>query len=145
MMDMGSVHSSRGLPATRRVAPRVLVAEDDTEMRQLVAEALREDGYDVYEAADGGRLLFEVTSRDAPSRGDLDLVVTDIRMPIGSGLRVIEALRKARWKVPVIIMTAFSDEVTRADAAAVGAILFDKPFAIDDLRAVAKQLLSHVT
>jgi DNA-binding response OmpR family regulator len=122
----------------------VLVAEDDTEMRQLVAEALREEGYEVYEAADGGRLLFEVTSRDGHSRGDLDLVITDIRMPIGSGLRVIEALRNARWKVPVIIMTAFSDEATLADAEAVGAVLFDKPFAMDDLRAAARQLLSSV-
>ncbi len=49
--------------------PRILVAEDDPEMRRLVVEALREDGYDVLEARDGGRLLVELARELAAARG----------------------------------------------------------------------------
>ena len=93
---------------------RVLVAEDDPEMRRLVVEALRKDGHDVIEASDGGRLLVhlaEAFDRD-PTLACLDVVVSDMRMPVCSGLDLFERLAEARWKVPFILMTAFGDEDT---------------------------------
>jgi len=123
-----------------RVHPRVLVAEDDPEMRRLVADALRGDGYEVLEAKDGNALLVILTS--PPHTGArVDLIISDIRMPVCTGLQILEALRKVQWIVPVILMTAFSDDATRANAEALGAILFDKPFAIDDLRTAVVNLL----
>jgi two-component system response regulator PilR (NtrC family) len=110
-------------------------------MRRLVADALRKDGYTVYEAEDGGRLLVRVTAHYAHPESDVDLIVSDIRMPICSGLDILQGLRDAHWKLPVILMTAFGDDATRARAEGLGAILFDKPFALDDLRTAVKILL----
>jgi DNA-binding response OmpR family regulator len=121
--------------------PRILVAEDDSEMRRLVADALRKDGYEIVEASDGGRLLVEVTSLYQHPENQPDLIVSDIQMPVCTGLQILEALRKAHWTMPVILMTAFGDDETRARADTLGAILFDKPFAIDDLRTAVLNVL----
>jgi DNA-binding response OmpR family regulator len=124
-------------------AARVLLAEDDDEMRALVAAALRGDGYEVVEASDGGRLLVAITDAyaDGSAREAFDLVVSDVRMPVSSGLSVLESLRKASWTTPVILMTAFGDDATRSRAEALGAVLFDKPFDVDDLRTIALNLV----
>lgn len=122
---------------------RVLLVEDDGEMRSVVAGALRGDGYDVVELPDGGRLLVEVAARlKAGGRGDpLDLIVSDIRLPICTGLQILSAIRDAHWRTPVILMTAFGDEQTRRDAESLAAVLFDKPFDLDDLRTAVANLL----
>jgi DNA-binding response OmpR family regulator len=119
------------------------VAEDDPEMRRLVVEALRADGYDVREAPDGGRLLVALAQEFAgPQRPHLvDLLITDVRMPICTGLQIVEQLRAARWPTPVILMTAFGDARARDRAVALGAVLFDKPFDMDDLRTAVAALL----
>jgi len=121
---------------------RVLVAEDDLEMRRLVVEALRKDGHEVHEAADGGRLLVylaEAFERDS-MLGDIDVVVCDVRMPVCSGLDLLEKLVEARWRVPFILMTAFGDDDTRRHAESLGAVYFDKPLALADLRAAVTRL-----
>jgi CheY-like chemotaxis protein len=122
---------------------RVLLAEDDAEMRCVVAGALRSDGYEVVELPDGGRLLVEVAARlKAGGRGEsLDLIVSDIRMPVCTGLQILSAIRDAHWRTPVILMTAFGDEPTRRDAESLAAALFDKPFDLDDLRTAVASLL----
>jgi len=115
---------------------RVLVAEDDPEMRRMVVEALRKDGHEVKEAADGGQLLVkiaEVFDRD-PSLSLIDVIVTDMRMPTYNGLELIERLAEARWRVPFVLMTAFGDDETRSRAEKVGAVFFDKPLSLDALR-----------
>jgi DNA-binding response OmpR family regulator len=118
---------------------RVLVAEDDAEMRRLVSDALRADGFDVCEASDGGRLLIITDPTNAEER--LDLIISDIRMPICSGLRVLENLRRAHRPIPVILMTAFGDDDTRAKASHLGALLLDKPFTVGDLRSAVRKIL----
>ncbi len=123
--------------------PRVLVVEDDEDIRYLVVNALRCDGYLVDEAADGRGLLSEVASSPHPaSSEELDLIITDIRMPICTGLQILEALRTAGWTVPVILMTAFGDEATRKTADDLGAVIFDKPFSLGDLRTAVLNLLT---
>jgi CheY-like chemotaxis protein len=127
--------------ATR--AFRILVAEDDEEMRRLVTDALRDDGYEVVELADGGRLLVDIAARlkAEPEGDDIDLIVSDIRMPICTGLQILEALRQAHWHTPVILMTAFGDGATRRQAESLRAVLFDKPFDLDDLRTAVANML----
>jgi len=122
------------------------VAEDDVEMRHLVARALRKDGYDVVEVGDGDRLMLEVTTRlmRNGSLTDVDLVVTDVRMPGRDGLEIAEVLRGATFRVPLILMTGFGDDEVRRRAAALGAVLFDKPFRLEDLRAAAVALVPPV-
>jgi DNA-binding response OmpR family regulator len=123
--------------------PRVLVADDDTEMRRLVAESLRKDDYDVVEEVDGGRLLVRIAAIYAFERtvDPFDLIVSDIRMPVCSGLDIVKGLRDAHWRTPVILMTAFGDDETRRRAEALGALLFDKPFQMKTLRLAVRSLL----
>ncbi len=121
----------------------MLVAEDDGEMRSVVVVALRGDGYEVVEVADGGRMLVDVAARlkAEPGADSLDLIVSDIRMPVCTGLQILSALREAHWQMPVILMTAFGDEATRRHAESLAAVLFDKPFDVDDLRTAVANLL----
>jgi DNA-binding response OmpR family regulator len=127
--------------------PRILVAEDDSDMRRLVVEALRRDGYDVISVKDGGRLLVTLAHEfvDESGTGLADLLVSDVRMPVCSGLQILEQLRAARWRTPVILMTAFGDSFMREHALELGAVLFDKPFDLDDLRTAVACLLRRAS
>jgi CheY-like chemotaxis protein len=122
--------------------PRVLVAEDDPEMRKLVVDALRKDAHEVLEAHDGASMLVilaEVFQLDS-TLGGIDVIVSDMRMPVWSGLELLERLADAGWRIPSILMTAFGDEETRRSAARVGAMLMDKPFAMGELREAVNRL-----
>lgn len=116
----------------------VLLAEDDGAMRALLAQALRRDGFDVVEVADGAALVLEIGTRLQQRREDrpsVHLIVSDIRMPVISGLEVLSALRQAQWGVPVVLITAFGDDEVHAEAERLGAVaVFDKPFDVDDFR-----------
>jgi CheY-like chemotaxis protein len=121
---------------------RVLVAEDDREMRRLIVDALRKDGYEVVEVPDGGRMLVRITDECFRATSPtIDLIVSDVRMPICSGLEIVRAIRDSGWTVPVILMTAFGDDETRDRAAEMDAVLFDKPFDLDDLRTAVFSLV----
>jgi CheY-like chemotaxis protein len=113
----------------------VLVAEDDEDMRSLIANSLRIDGHHVVETRDGAELLDRLTEvLNDPSRRPV-VIVTDVLMPNLSGLGVLAALRRARWDVPVILMTALNDESVLTVAQRFGVVtLFRKPVDIDDLR-----------
>lgn len=104
--------------------------------RGLVADTMRRDGYQVLAVSDGGHLLGQLAFG-----GEVDLVISDIRMPMLSGTTVLGSVRSARATLPVILMTAFSDDATRALAEELGATLLDKPFTVDDLRKAVQHLL----
>ena len=113
---------------------RVAIAEDDPNMRDLVAAVLRDAGYEVIEADDGRELL------DTLATCRPDLVVTDIQMPNVDGIEVLEALQGA---VPVVVMTAVHEDAMRKKAVAYGAKdIVDKPFDVDELRAKIGGLLA---
>jgi DNA-binding response OmpR family regulator len=133
--------SAPGRPA------RIVVAEDDLEMRRLVVDCLRKEGYEVHEVADGAQLLLRIEDsfflRQAPV--PIDLFVTDIRMPAYTGLEILSGLREVGLQTPVVIMTAFGNVETRERAEALGATLLDKPFKMDALRALVRRLLLQST
>ncbi len=120
--------------------PRILVAEDDDSMRQLVVEALQKDGYEVREASDG-HLLVTLAHEFDDGAVPVDLLVSDVRMPVCTGLEVLEHLRAARCRVPIVLITAFGDDWTRREALRLGAVLIDKPFPLVELRAVVARML----
>ncbi len=122
--------------------PRILVAEDDPEMLEIIIEVLRSDGYEVQGANDGGRMLVQLTKGEKYNYNDVDLIISDINMPIVTGIQIVETLRVAHCDVPIILMTGFGDARTRTHAESLGAVLFDKPFGIEDLRAVVSGLLT---
>jgi DNA-binding response OmpR family regulator len=120
---------------SRAPRPRIVVADDDPLMLEMVAFALRQEGYEVVEIPDGGRLLVQLATHfRAVDELPVDLVISDIRMPVMSGLAMLRALRDAHWTKPVILMTAFADEEVKRSAARLGAEVLDKPFTMVELR-----------
>ena len=114
---------------------RVLVAEDDAQMRALVVDALRSEGFAVDEVADGRRMWAITVHCET-----YDLIVSDLRLPIVDGLTVLEDLLKRSPGTRVILMTAFGDDATRERALRLGAVFLDKPFQMRELRAAARRL-----
>jgi len=115
---------------------RILVADDDAEMRALIVDALRADGYEVHGAASGAELLDQLSPvfLDA-AEAHFDLVISDIRMPLLTGLEMLAGLRDVACPMEVILITAFADEDARREAERLGALaLFDKPFQLSSLR-----------
>jgi len=142
-MNHASDDSSETLTPVRGVrdAPLVMIAEDDAELRCLLAETLVEGGCTVRTASDGRELLAMLS---AASRGEMpmpSLLVMDVCMPRCSGIDILNALRLADWEVPVVIITGFGAGELHAKAGTLGAaIVLDKPFELDTLRCVVKAL-----
>jgi CheY-like chemotaxis protein len=115
---------------------RVLLAEDDHEVRCALAEALRGLGYDVLDVSDGAsvkKIIDECVFLDAP-RLRVDVLVTDLRMPRFDGLSLLTYLDDVGFAVPAIVITAFGDRETRKAAGACGATaVIDKPIDLDEL------------
>jgi DNA-binding response OmpR family regulator len=134
-------------PRLKRLSPRVLVAEDDAQMRRLVADVLLKEGYDVEELADGKELLLRVVEAFLPRHpySGIDVVVTDMRMPFCSGLDVLKKLRVAHHPTPVVVMTAFGEKGLRDQVHELGGLLLDKPFTPQALRAAVRLLFEGLT
>jgi len=123
---------------------RVLLADDDADMREMVASALRKDGYEVIEARDGWQMLqYLATHASDEEDSPIDLVISDMRMPGKNGLDVLAGLRWADPSTPFILITGFGDMQTHMEARRLGAsAVFDKPFDIEHLRNVVLNLLT---
>jgi DNA-binding NtrC family response regulator len=125
----------------------ILLVEDDFEMRRLLSRALRRDDYTLVEASNGYEFLDWLSP--AALRGEFpwvpDLVISDIRLPFFSAIEVLEGCKDMAKRVPLILITGFPDDETRARAKELGAFcLLEKPLDVDDLRAaVRRALASH--
>lgn len=121
---------------------RVLLAEDNGEMRDLLALTLRAEGYEVHECIHGMDLLQQLKPLFTNESIPFDVIVSDIRMPGVTGLEVLEGTHEAAPRPPVILITAFGDEDTHATAKRCGAhAVLDKPFTLDKLMAAVKDAL----
>jgi DNA-binding response OmpR family regulator len=122
----------------------IVLAEDDPALRELIAGALELDGHRVIQVATGSALMTEVQDivMLGRQRGELDLLISDVRMPEMNGLDALKLLRSANVRVPIILITAFSDLWTRAEAARYGARLLDKPLELRVLRSVVRDSLA---
>ena len=118
----------------------ILVVDDSTSIRRMIAACLRECGFVVTEAADGTAALELV--RD-PNGGSHDLVITDQVMPSMDGLTLIRALRSlpAYADTPILMLTTEADGTIRDQARAAGATGFlPKPFDPEGLTDSVMQL-----
>ncbi len=125
---------------TDREAPLVLVADDEEDIRSLVAFRLRRAGYEVITAADGEEALLLATTR-LP-----DLVVLDMMMPKATGLEVTRSMREheATKVIPVILLTARAQEADVMSGFEAGANDYvKKPFSPQDLQARVQALLER--
>ena len=114
---------------------KVLVADDDAELRELIAFTLSQAGYLVIKAGDGSAAV-RLFAAEAP-----DLVVLDINMPALSGFQVCEAIR-ARSRVPVMMLTVRGEEEDLVRALGLGADDYlTKPFSPRTLLARIRALL----
>jgi len=116
----------------------IVVADDEALARQSVAELLREEGYHVYEAADGQaalQLLEEV---------DVDLILSDLRMPGVDGLGILKKVREVYPQTMLVLMTAYASVETVVEALRLGAQDYLlKPLLFDDLLHKVHRLLEH--
>jgi two-component system, response regulator PdtaR len=116
---------------------RVVVAEDESLIRMDIVETLKEHGYEVVGEAGDGHRAVELATQLKP-----DLMVMDIKMPNLDGLSAAEKI--AELKIPVVLLTAFSQQELVARAAEVGAMAFlVKPFTPQDLMPAIEIALSR--
>lgn len=122
---------------------RVLLAEDDEVARKVMARVLSSLGAEVIETADGGRMLVAIAShyKDGRSPTDLDLIVTDVRMPVVGGLEIFQGLRAAGWTTPVIVVTGYETLDVREAAQRFDAVLLSKPLDLEVFENAVRTLL----
>ena len=127
---------------------RILLAEDDDEMRQLLARALRNGQHTVIDCCNGLELL-ECVVAATEHRGQiaLDLIISDISMPYVTGLEALKELREARkLTIPIVLITACGSDEMHGLARRLGAAaVIDKPFDLDRLRDTVRTVLSAGT
>jgi two-component system, NtrC family, response regulator PilR len=115
---------------------RVLVADDERSLRELLAIVLRREGHEVLLAESGEAALA------ALKRGPLDLLISDIKMPDMSGVEVLRAAKATDASLPAIMMTAYASTETAVEAMRLGACDYlIKPFDVDELKLKVREKL----
>jgi two-component system response regulator PhoP len=115
---------------------RILVVEDETELRELLGRALKRQGFAVDLAADGTDGLHLATEYP------IDLAIIDLGLPGESGMDIVRRVREQDRKFPILILTARSDWQDKVEALEIGADDYvTKPFRIEELMARVHALL----
>jgi DNA-binding response OmpR family regulator len=113
---------------TARHASRILVVEDDPELRRLVTETLEEEGFQTHGAPDALTGIISLLSDGA------DVVLTEWKMPGFDGLRLLESTRRLAPGTPVVLVTAYAEPALREIIRQCGEVsLLQKPFRRDEL------------
>jgi CheY-like chemotaxis protein len=146
--------------------PRILLAEDDDELRWSLVAALKRAGFDVFAVANGCDLLDVLSIHlglepASPSkyaadgcdlgdvlgegRGlDVQAIVTDVRMPGFDALHMLAGMNDLGCALPVVVISAFGDDEVRARARALGAVAFlPKPFELDALARTLREAIGQ--
>jgi len=117
---------------------KILVAEDDDDVRKFVVRALGGDGHDLTEAVDG------VTAFDAlrQSNGEFDLLLIDVKMPGMDGIALALATGRDHPDIPIMLMTGYADQHERAHR--LDAFVHDviaKPFSVEQIKGAVREAL----
>lgn len=116
---------------------KILVVEDDEEMRALLEDFFREEGFETDSVSSGSEAFRKLVHES------FTLVLTDIRMPGLTGLDILPGIRKLQPEVPIIVITAFGSEDIREKAFLRGATAYlEKPIQFFTLREIIHQTLS---
>jgi DNA-binding NtrC family response regulator len=109
--------------------PRVLIADDEKNMRWVLRQALEGEGYEVAEAADGKEALSAVNDQEP------DVLVLDHKMPAPDGMEVLRRIRAKDQQFPIIMLTAHGNVQTAVEAMKAGASEYlTKPFDLEELK-----------
>jgi len=117
---------------------RILIIEDDKEMRSLLKDFLEEEGYEADSANNGSEALGKLAHQP------FDLIITDYRMPGLTGLDILSAVKKFQPEMPVIVITAFGGEQVYRRSIARGADGYlEKPIHFHKLRTLIHEMVSR--
>ena len=120
------------------VNANILVIDDEVTVCRSCQKILNEDGYDVSIALNGHEGL------ERARKEDFDLVIVDLKMPDMDGMEVVEAIRKERPDIPVIIMTGYSTVPSAVEGMKLGAADYiPKPFTPDEMSAAVSRALQR--
>jgi CheY-like chemotaxis protein len=117
---------------------RILVADDEREIRALVARALVEIGHDVVTAPDGGAALDALGQAGSP----FDLLLADIKMPVMDGIALALSAARDHPGVAIVLMTGYADQRERAHG--LDSLIHDviaKPLSVAGIRQAVTQAL----
>lgn len=120
----------------------VLLAEDDGALRFLLASVLRRDGHRVLEVPDGEQLVVAHAALP-PARAGRTVVLSDLSMPVRSGLSAVEEIQRREPGLGIILMGAFLEPTDASRAAALGAAFLTKPFELARMRALVRRLVER--
>ncbi|MCK1283393.1 response regulator [Bradyrhizobium sp. 44] len=118
---------------------KILIADDEDSMRQLVARAIAMDGHETVTAQDGAEAL-EILTR---ANGAFDLLLTDIQMPVMDGIALALSVARDFPELTILLMTGFADQRERASN--LNALVHDvvtKPFSVADIRTAVADALA---
>jgi len=123
---------------SRRKAAKVLVVDDEPQLRELLTDALSGPEVRVMAAASGAEAL-DLAGRDRP-----DIVVADIRLSDSNGLEVIDKLRAGRDEMPAVVITGYGDAKLLTEASRRRPVdVMTKPLDIERLRAAIREELAR--
>ena len=120
----------------------ILLVEDETNLRQVVAKSLRVQGYHVM-VADNGQTAMKLWQENGHQ---IDLLVSDMRMPEGmSGLDLAEKFKKEKPSLKVIISRGYNLELAgQGKPSSDGIVYFQKPYEFEDLSKIIRDCLDRV-
>jgi two-component system cell cycle response regulator CpdR len=117
---------------------KILIAEDDDTLRDLVVRALNDDGHELTVAIDGVAALEALNRQNS----EFDLLLTDVKMPVMDGIALALAAGRDHPEVAIMLMTGFADQRERAHG--LDALVHDviaKPFSIDQIKGAVREAL----
>jgi len=117
---------------------RLLIADDDAEMRTWLRAVLESQGAELREVESGAELV-----RALASDGPFDLVITDVRMSWASGLQALAMVRTAGNRTPFVVITAHADTDVYETADELGVQLLEKPLSPQRLLEAAEAVLAR--
>jgi two-component system cell cycle sensor histidine kinase/response regulator CckA len=124
------------------VRPTVLVVEDEETLRAAIRRLLSLEGYAVLEAQNGAEALQLLLGA---SGGGVDLVLTDLRMPIMDGRQLAAALARNRPGLPIVFMSGFTAQLMDMRLVSPQLSFLSKPFRNDDLLVMVRRQLTQPT
>jgi FixJ family two-component response regulator len=120
------------------VSARILIVDDETNVRLNYRITLETEGYEIFEAGSAALALQELVERS------FAVAILDLRMPEMDGLELLAKMREVGITVPAIIVTAYSDVPNAVKAMKLGAIDFlQKPLRPEDLRSIVTEILKR--
>ena len=115
---------------------KILVADDEQNLRRVLVAMLKRDGHEVVQAATGGDAIDQLA--------DVDVVITDLRMPGGDGMEVLRSAAKHHPHLPVIMITAYGSVGQAVEAIKAGAFDYiEKPFEQDSIRTIVDKAIGQ--